>query len=104
MDFVPNHTSKKHHWFTKSQNCKGVYKDFYIWQDPKDANKKTPPSNWLSVFSQSAWNGESIGTGDVKTPKFYLHQFSSEEADLNYDNKVVQIEMIVSYFINNSKY
>lgn len=39
MDFVPNHSSKKHSWFTESAKNDPAYKDYYIWKDA--------PNNWV---------------------------------------------------------
>jgi alpha-glucosidase len=48
IDFVPNHTSNKHKWFTES--CKNsdennYYRDFYVWYPSED--KINPPNNWV---------------------------------------------------------
>src|ERR1017187_9267525 len=39
LDFVVNHTSDKHKWFTDSASSKdSKYRDWYIWRDGKGAN------------------------------------------------------------------
>lgn len=36
LDFVPNHTSIEHPWFTESRGSRGNAKrDWYLWRDPK---------------------------------------------------------------------
>ena len=88
MDFVPNHTSKKHPWFEESKRSKTDPKrDWYIWSDGKGQNKTDPPNNWLSVSSGSAW------TYDNTSEQFYLHQFKEQQPDLNLRNQEVKDEL-----------
>lgn len=88
MDFVPNHSSDKHDWFIASATgTDGPYKDFYVWQDGKGVNKRDPPNNWLSIWGGSAW--EYVPARN----QFYLHQFSKQQPDLNYENPAVLAEM-----------
>ena len=50
LDFVPNHSSKLHQWFTKSESKQGKYTDYYVWADAKDFDKNNtpiPPNNWV---------------------------------------------------------
>lgn len=47
LDFIPNHTGKKHEWFNKSREGDEYYKDFYIWADGKGPNKSQPPNDWV---------------------------------------------------------
>ena len=49
LDFIPNHTGKKHEWFNKSQSNEEVYKDYYIWADGTGADMKSPPNNWVRL-------------------------------------------------------
>ena len=56
MDLVPNHSSDKHEWFTKSVDRIDPYTDYYVWKDPKgydSSGKPIPPSNWVQavIFS-----------------------------------------------------
>ena len=88
MDFVPNHTSKKHPWFEESKRSKTDPKrDWYIWRDGTGENKAEPPNNWLSVSGGSAW------TYDSTSEQFYLHQFKEEQPDLNLRNQEVKDEL-----------
>lgn len=88
MDFVPNHTSKKHPWFEESKKSKtGPKRDWYIWRDGTGENKTEPPNNWLSVSGGSAW------TYDSTSEQFYLHQFKEEQPDLNLRNQEVKDEL-----------
>ena len=88
MDFVPNHTSKKHPWFEESKSSKADPKrDWYIWRDGIGEKKTEPPNNWLSVSGGSAW------TYDNTSEQFYLHQFKEEQPDLNLRNQEVKDEL-----------
>ncbi|KAF5286038.1 hypothetical protein FQR65_LT12973 [Abscondita terminalis] len=85
MDFVPNHSSDKHTWFTKSENKEEGFEDFYVWRG--NETDKGPPNNWISNFKYSAWK-----YSDVRK-QYYLHQFAEQQPDLNYRNPVVVDEM-----------
>ena len=87
LDFVANHTSDKHAWFTASRSSRTDPKrDWYIWRDP--APNGGPPNNWLSVFGGSAW------TLDSSTGQYYFHQFLREQPDLNWRNPAVRRAML----------
>jgi alpha-glucosidase len=98
LDFVPNHTSDQHVWFTKSVNREGIFTDYYVWHDGipvAGQDQPNPPNNWLSVFSGSAW------TWNSRRKQYYLHQFTPEQPDLNFRNPLVREEMfnIVKYWV-----
>ena len=77
LDLVPNHSSDEHAWFKESRSSKDNPKrDWYIWRDP--APDGGPPNNWLSFFGGPAW------TLDETTGQFYLHQFVTQQPELNY--------------------
>ncbi|MBJ9990143.1 glycoside hydrolase family 13 protein [Paenibacillus sp. S28] len=79
MDLVVNHTSDEHAWFAESRSSRdNPYRDYYIWRPGKGGN--TPPNNWRSFFSGSAWKY------DDTTGEYYLHLFSKKQPDLNWDN------------------
>ncbi|ANS76727.1 glucohydrolase [Paenibacillus yonginensis] len=79
MDLVVNHSSDEHLWFAQSRSSKdNPYRDYYIWR--KGNPDGTPPNNWASFFSGSAWQY------DEATDEYYLHLFSRKQPDLNWEN------------------
>jgi alpha-glucosidase len=85
LDLVPNHTSDQHPWFLESRSSRANPKrDWYIWRDASPMGglspEAGPPNNWLSFFGGPAW------TFDEATGQYYLHQFLSQQPELNYRN------------------
>jgi alpha-glucosidase len=79
LDFVPNHTSNQHAWFTEARSSRTNSKrDWYVWSDA--GADGGPPNNWLSRFGGSAWEW------DEPTGQFYYHAFLKEQPDLNWRN------------------
>lgn len=73
MDLVVNHTSDQHPWFVQSRKSKdNPYRDFYIWRDE--------PNELMSNFGGSAWEY------DEQTGQYYLHFYSKQQPDLNWEN------------------
>lgn len=82
LDFIPNHTSKKHPWFVGSQKGEAnKYNDYYIWKNCNETN------NWLSVYGGSAW------TKDTVRGQCYYHTYLPDEPDLNLNNEEVTKEL-----------
>lgn len=79
IDLVMNHTSHKHQWFQDSKKKQNNKEDYYIWKDKV-------PNNWRSFFSGSAWEYDEI------REKYYLHLYSKEQPDLNWENEEVKKE------------
>lgn len=88
IDWVPNHTSDRHHWFMESRLGRDSPKrDWYVWRDPNPAGG--PPNNWRSTF-------EAVGpawTFDRGSDQYYLHSFTHNQPDLNWDNPEVEAAM-----------
>jgi alpha-glucosidase len=79
LDFVPNHSSDQHPWFTESRSSRtNPKRDWYIWRDPKPDG--SPPNNWVSNFGGSAWQF------DEASGQYYYHAFLTEQPDLNWRN------------------
>ena len=86
LDFVPNHTSDQHPWFTAARSSRGDAKrDWYLWHDP--APDGGPPNNWLGNFGGSAWEW------DAATQQYYYHSFLKGQPDLNWRNPEVVAAM-----------
>lgn len=85
MDMVFNHTSTEHVWFkTALRDPQSRFRDFYIWRDPVNGKE---PNNWQSKFGGNAW------ALDQNSGQYYLHLFSEQQADLNWENSEVRAEI-----------
>lgn len=77
MDLVFNHSSTQHPWFVQARKSKdNPYRNYYIWREGKNGQ---PPNDWPSTFGGSAWTYNEA-TGD-----YYLHLFTPQQADLNWE-------------------
>ena len=80
MDYVANHTSTAHMWFKESRKKhQSDYRDYYYWRDQ--------PTDISSIFGGSAWEYDS------ERGQYYLHSFAKTQADLNWENFNVRIDM-----------
>lgn len=96
MDLVINHTSSEHHWFKESKkSLDNPYRDFYIWKKGKNDGLK-PPNNWTAFFTGPAWSQTE------ETDEYYLHTFSKDQPDLNWDNEQVYqtIKTMITYYLD----
>ncbi|MDD2342953.1 MAG: alpha,alpha-phosphotrehalase [Tolumonas sp.] len=85
MDMVFNHTSTEHVWFkTAQRDPQSRFRDFYIWRNPVNGQE---PNNWQSKFGGNAW------ALDQNSGQYYLHLFSEQQADLNWENPEVRAEI-----------
>lgn len=85
MDLVMNHTSDEHEWFKKALAGDPKYHDFYVF---RKGEPDTPPNNWTSAFSGSAWNYyPELG-------EWCLHLFSKKQMDLNWENPELREEVL----------
>jgi len=89
VDQVFSHTSDQHAWFRESRSDRvNPRADWYVWADARPDG--SPPSNWQSVFAGPAW------TWDARRGQYYLHNFLSEQPDLNVHNREVQDALLAS--------
>ena len=94
MDLVVNHTSDKHPWFKKARKSReSKFHDYYIW---KDGEKDKKPNNWKSVFSGSAWKWNE------QTKEYFLHLYTKNQPDLNWENPTVRKEVysIIDFWLS----
>ena len=88
LDWVPNHTSDQHPWFRASRSSREDPKrDWYVWRD--GAPDGGPPNDWRSEFAAvgPAW------TYDEPTGQWYLHSYTPQQPDLDWDNPEVEAAM-----------
>ena len=87
IDLVLSHTSDQHPWFKESASSHDNDKsDWYVWADALPDG--SPPNNWLSIFGGSAWQW------NTRRRQYFLHNFLSEQPDLNLHNANVQGELL----------
>lgn len=77
IDVVINHTSIEHPWFVESRSSLDNPKRDWFWWRPQ-------PNNWRSFFTRPAW------TYDDTTGQYYLHLYTVEQPDLNWENPEVR--------------
>ncbi|WP_105212908.1 alpha-glucosidase family protein [Pseudoalteromonas sp. T1lg22] len=83
IDQVLSHTSDQHPWFLASRESKdNDLSDWYVWADANEDG--TQPNNWLSIFGGPAWQWEP------RRGQYYLHNFLTEQPDLNFHNPDVR--------------
>lgn len=97
MDLVSNHTSDEHFWFKEALKSRdNPYHDYYIFREGRGKNKMKVPNNWSSRFGGHAW------TYNEPTRDFYLHLFTPQQPDLNWDNPKVREEIkdVVKFWLD----
>jgi alpha-glucosidase len=84
IDIVPNHVSAAHPWFTAALAGQEQARARFHFRPP--AAVGGPPNNWQSLFGGPAW------TLDATSGEYYLHLFSPDQPDLNWDHPDVRAE------------
>ncbi len=85
IDLVLNHTSNQHPWFIAAASSSSPKHDWYVW-------KKSIPPGWSQPWtsgSPSEYVWHALRAGD-----YYYGLFYDGMPDLNYQNPLVQDEMI----------
>ncbi|MDX2134009.1 MAG: alpha-amylase family glycosyl hydrolase [Saprospiraceae bacterium] len=77
IDFVMNHTSSQHPWFTQSANNQNGYRDWYVWSNTNPGF----PGPW----GQQVWHSNNN--------QYYYGIFWGGMPDLNYSHPPVKAEM-----------
>jgi alpha-glucosidase len=92
VDIVPNHVSAQHRWFRDAVAAgPGSPERERFWFRPGvGLDGEQPPNGWQSIFGGPAWTrtkGEEGSPGE-----WYLHLFTPEQPDLNWNNPDVWLE------------
>jgi len=92
VDIVPNHVSDRHPWFQAAlAAAPGSPERSRFWFRPGRGPKGDEmPNAWVSNFSGPAWTRTT--NPDGAPGEWYLHLFSSEQPDLNWDHPDVRAE------------
>lgn len=93
LDIVPNHTSDKHPWFQAALAAGpgSVERARYWFRDGRGPGGEGPPNDWVSQFGGPAWT--RVTETDGRPGQWYLHLYTPEQPDLNWDNPEVRAEM-----------
>lgn len=94
VDIVPNHSSNRHVWFQEALAAPrgSAARGRYIFRDGTGPDGSQPPSDWPSHFGGSAWTRVPDG-------QWYLHLFTPEQPDFNWDNPEVR-----EYFLTTLRF
>ncbi len=85
LDIVFNHTSTAHAWFEGSRtDPTGTFGNFFVWADAAGMNCEGP----LGPFGLLRWAEDPV------RQQFYFHQFYPAQPDLNFDEPMVQQELL----------
>jgi alpha-glucosidase len=92
VDIVPNHTSDQHPWFRRALAAgPGSRERARFWFRPgRGQAGELPPTDWPSKFGGRAWT--RITEPDGSPGEWYLHLYTAEQPDLNWENPEVRAE------------
>ncbi len=92
IDIVPNHTSDQHVLFREALAAApgSPERDRFVFRAGRGAAGELPPTDWRSAFGGSAWT--RTGNADGAPGEWYLHLFTPEQPDVNWDNDVIRAE------------
>ncbi len=89
VDIVPNHCSERHVWFQAALKAGRGSKerDRFIFREGRGENGELPPSDLASHFGPQGWTR-------VEDGQWYLHLFTKEQPDFNWDNPEVHEDFL----------
>ncbi len=87
-ELVLNHTSDQHAWFQRARRARPgtPERDFYVWSDTPD--KFAGTRIIFQDFESSNWTWDHVANA------YYWHRFYAHQPDLNYDNPLVEAELL----------
>ncbi|GAA4736968.1 glycoside hydrolase family 13 protein [Isoptericola chiayiensis] len=92
VDVVPNHVSDQHAWFREALEAGpgAPERDRFWFRDGRGDDGDEMPTRWVSSFQGGTWTRTDDPDG---TPgQWYLHLFTPEQPDLNWNHPDVRRE------------
>ncbi|HEY4226570.1 MAG TPA: glycoside hydrolase family 13 protein [Pseudolysinimonas sp.] len=92
IDIVPNHVSDQHAWFRAALAAApgSPERERFWFRDGTGPNGDGMPNHWISPFAGETWTRTTNADG---TPgQWYLHLFTPEQPDLNWNHPDVRRE------------
>ncbi|BCJ55261.1 alpha-glucosidase [Actinoplanes sp. NBRC 14428] len=91
VDIVPNHVSSEHVWFKKALADPAAPERELFWFRPgRGEHGDEMPTDWVGEFGGTTWTRTTDPDG---TPgDWYLHLFTPEQPDLNWEHPTVRAE------------
>lgn len=92
VDVVPNHVSAEHDWFRAALAAGpgSPERERFWFRDGRGPDGAQIPTNWVSSFQGQTWTRTTNPDG---TPgQWYLHLFTPEQPDLNWNHADVRQE------------
>jgi alpha-glucosidase len=92
LDIVPNHLSDEHQWFRAALAAGpgSPERARFIFRAGGGHDGAEAPNDWQSTFGGPAWT--RVTEPDGRPGEWYLHLFTPEQPDLNWDNDDVHAE------------
>ena len=94
LDIVPNHCSDQHPMFQQALAAppRSPQRNWFWFRPGRGPNGDLPPNNWVSHFGGPAWT--RITEPDGTPGQWYLHLFTPEQPDFNWDNPAVREDFL----------
>ncbi|MRG59599.1 alpha-glucosidase [Agromyces sp. CFH 90414] len=92
VDVVPNHVSDRHPWFRAALAAEpgSAERERFWFRSGRGPGGAEPPTDWVSSFGGGTWTRTTGPDGEPG--EWYLHLFSPEQPDLNWDHPDVRAE------------
>jgi alpha-glucosidase len=86
VDIVPNHISSEHPWFKAAlADPEAPERELFWFRPGRGENGDEMPTDWRGEFDGTTWTRTADG-------QWYLHLFTPEQPDLNWDHPKVREE------------